>query len=549
MRRRAVAEGAGLAALLLLLLVTIVYPLLSLLGGALLDGGRPTTWPLVAVLASPPVRRAVALTLLAGVLAAAIGSVIALPLALLTARRRFAGRGLVTVLALLPLVLPPFVGAVAFQQLRLLLRSAGVDVSLVDGLGGVVLAQSLHFFPLVWLGTRAGLLGLHRSLEEAAVNLGASGFRLFRRVLLPLAWRGYAAGALLAFVGVIDDLGTPLVLGYPDLLAPLAYARVTASGPADAAGCAICLILVALSVGACWLARVAAGGRIEPAALGRGEGAPTRALGAPGLVLTWLLVALLLGPALLPFAAIALLSVAEAWSRSPLPTAYTLAGYEQILVRAPGALVNTVWYATLAALVDVALGAAIAWLLLRGRLSGRRWVGALATLPFAIPGVAVALGSLRAFGGLRLPGVGEPLAATWLILIVVYAVRRLPYAVRGLQAALGPLTPALEEAAVNLGATPRRAFVRIVLPLASGGLAAAGLLAFIGSAADFSATLLLVPRVDLGPLTYAVFTSIQAATGRGAGAALGVVAVLLVAAGTWAAATLARRSGPARLRS
>jgi iron(III) transport system permease protein len=220
-----------------------------------------------------------------------------------------------------------------------------------------------------------------------------------------------------------------------------------------------------------------------------------------------------------------------------------------VLLRSPGFIVNTLRYAGLAALADVALGAVIAWLLLRGRVAGRRWLDILATVPLAIPGVVIAIGFLRAFGGLVVPGLGEPLTSTWLVLVIVYAVRRLPYTVRGAYAALQQLPPALEEAAQNLGANRPRTFKRITLPLMARGLLAGGLLAFISSAVDLSSTILLVPRVELGPLAYGVYLYMQSAVGRGAGAALGVVAIVLVAAGTWAAARLARRAGAPLLRS
>jgi iron(III) transport system permease protein len=305
---------------------------------------------------------------------------------------------------------------------------------------------------------------------------------------------------------------------------------------------------VVLSLGALWLSKGALA-RGEYATLGRGGGAPAVPLGARGTALAWLLAALLLGPALLPHAGVLLLSVSRVWSLSPLPSVYTLGNYEEILVRSPGFIANTLHYAGLAALADVAVGAVIAWLLLRGRVSGRRWLDTIATIPLAIPGVVIAIGFLRAFGGVVMPGLGDPLTSSGLVLVVVYAVRRLPYAVRGAYAALQQLPPALEEAALSLGASRPRTFNRITLPLTTRGLLAVGVLAFIGSAVDLSSTLLLVPRVDLGPLSYGIYLYMQSAVGRGPGAALGVVAILLVAAGTWATAALARRSGAAWFRS
>ncbi|HET7876990.1 MAG TPA: ABC transporter permease subunit, partial [Methylomirabilota bacterium] len=256
----------------------------------------------------------------------------------------------------------------------------------------------------------------------------------------------------------------------------------------------------------------------------------------------WLVALALLGPALLPHAGIVLLSVSKVWSLSVLPTVYTGANYDEILFRAPHFIWNTLRYALLASLVDVALGAVIAWLLLRGTVRGRQWLDAIATMPLAIPGVVIAIGYLRVFHGWAVPGLGEPLTSTWLVLVVVYAVRRLPYAVRGAYAALQQLPTALEEAAQNLGANRARTVAKVTLPLMGRGLLAGGLLAFISSAVDLSSTILLVPRVELGPLSYGIYLYMQSAVGRGPGAALGVVAIVLVAVGTWAAARLARRT-------
>ena len=556
MARRGAGEGALVAALLALLALAIVYPLLHVLSVAFLDGGWPTARPLLAFFARPLFREALANTLLSGLVAVAVGSAIAVPLAVLTVRYAFPGRTLITVLGVLPLVVPPFVGAVAFQQIlgrsgavNLLLREhAGFTIPFMEGLPGVVLVQSLHYFPFILLNTAAALAGLDRSLEEAAQNLGCSGLRLYRRVLLPLALPGYAAGALLAFIRVIDDLGTPLMLNYTRLLAPQAYVRVTTIGLTDVDGYVICVILVALSLGALWLSKAALGSA-DYASLGRGGEAPAVRLGPRGTVGAWALAILLLGPALVPHAGVLLLSVARVWSLSPLPDAYTLAHYGEVLVRSPRFVVNTLRYAGLAALADVALGAVIAWLLLRGRVAGRRWLDILATVPLASPGVVIASGFLRAFWGLVVPGLGEPLTSTWLVLVIVYAVRRLPYAVRGAYAALQQLPPALEEAAQSLGANRPRTFRRITLPLMTRGLLAGGLLAFISSAVDLSSTILLVPKVELGPLAYGVYLYMQSAVGRGPGAALGVVAIVLVAAGTWAASRLARRTGAPLVRS
>jgi iron(III) transport system permease protein len=545
--RRPSAESALVWSVLLLLGAGIVYPLLQVLSVAVMVDGRPTAAPLLAFFARPLFREAFVNTLVSGVLAVALGSLIAVPLALLTVRYSFPGRGLLTTLGLLPLVIPPFVGAVAFQQILgrsgtvnlFLLERFGVTVPFMEGLWGVVMVQTLHYFPFIWLNTAAALSALDRSLEEAAQNLGSSGFRLFRRVLLPLSLPGYAAGALLTFIRVIDDLGTPLMLNYTKLLAPQAYMRVTTVGLTDVDGYVICAVLVALSLSALWISKGLLG-RGEFTAVGRSGETPAVALGAGGTLAVWAIAILLLGPALLPHVGIVLLSVSKVWSLSPLPSVYTLGNYDEILFRAPHFIWNTLRYALLAAALDVGLGAVIAWLLLRGRTRGRQWLDAIATMPLAVPGVVLAVGYLRVFHGWNVPGLGAPLTSTWLILVVVYAMRRLPYTVRGAYAALQQLPVSLEEAAQNLGASRARAFLKVTLPLMGRGLLAGGLLAFVSSAVDLSSTILLVPHVELGPLSYGIYLYMQSAVGRGPGAALGVVAIALVAAGTWLATRLAR---------
>ncbi len=536
-------------ALLALLGAGILYPLIQVLSVAVSDGaGGLTLRHLGSFFQRALFLEALRNTLATGVLAVFFGSLIGVPLAFLTVRYTFRGRSVLQTLGVLPLVIPPFVGAVAFQQILgrsgtvnlILYEMFGTTLPMMEGLTGVVLVQTLHYFPFIMLNTAAGLAGVDPSLEEAAQNLGSSGFRLFRRVLLPLALPGYVAGALLTFIRVIDDLGTPLMLNYTKLLAPQAYLRITTVGLTDVDGYVICVILVALSLAALWSSKAALG-LSEYATLGRSAEAEPRALGGASALGVWIIAAVLLGPALLPHAGIFLLSLSKVWSLSLFPTVYTLANYEEILLRTTGFIWNTLRYALLAAAVDVALGAAIAWLLLRGKVRGRGWLDTIATMPLAIPGVVLAVGYLRVFHGWNFPGLGEPLTATWLILVLAYAMRRLPYTVRGAYAALQQLPVALEEAAQNLGANRFRTFTRVTAPLMARGLLAGGLIAFITSAVELSSTILLVPRIELGPLSYGIYVYMQSAIGRGPGAALGVVAIVLVGCGTWLAHRLAAR--------
>jgi iron(III) transport system permease protein len=172
----------------------------------------------------------------------------------------------------------------------------------------------------------------------------------------------------------------------------------------------------------------------------------------------------------------------------------------------------------------------------------------LATVPLAVPGVVLAIGYLRVFHTWDVPGLGQPLTATWLILVIAYAARRLPYTVRAAYATMQQLHVSMEESAQSLGAPPGRTFRRITLPLLTRGLVAGGVVAFITSAVELASTILLVPRIELGPLSYGIYIYMQSAVGRGPGAALGVVAIVLVALGTWLINRLGARGAGAAWR-
>lgn len=472
----------------------------------------------------------------AAALSVVLASAFAVPLAALTTRFRFRGAALVQTLGFLPLVMPPFAGAVALQLLLgrdgsvnlLLGEHFGFTVPFMEGLNGVVLVQSIHYFPFILVNLSAGLRAIDRSMEEAAQNLGCSGVRLFRRVVFPLAMPGYVAGASLVFVKVFDDLATPLLLDVKDMLAPQAYLRITGVGLTDPMGYVISVVLILVSVLAMGASARALRGR-DYGTVQRGGGGPARRSLRPWeAVAAYAVVLLVLGLVLAPHLGLLLLSLATVWSFSPLPDGYTLAHFARVLGEGAPYIRNTLIYASLAALLDVALGVAVAHLLLRTRLPGRRALDWVAGAALAVPGVVLGIGYLRAFFGVTLPD-GRPLATLWGVVVLALAVRRLPYALRACVAALQAVSASLEEAAEDLGATKGRALRRIAVPLMAGGILAGFVSSFATAAVELSATLMLVQNASDAPLAYGLYVFMQSPAGRGAGAALGVVAVALVA--------------------
>jgi iron(III) transport system permease protein len=475
-------------------------------------------------------------------------TLIAVPLAYFTVRFQFRGAVLIQTLGVLPLIMPPFVGAVAMQlifgrsgSLNLLLKDAfDISLPIMEGLNGVVFVEALHYFPFILMNLVVALSNIDSAMEESAQNLGASGFRLFRRIVFPLAMPGYVAGASLVFVKVFDDLGTPLVLNVTNMLAPQAYLRITSVGIEDPVGYVISVLMIVFSLIALWASALALKNR-DYATLQRGGSSLARRRLRPWQALLaygWIALVLLL--VLTPHIGILLLSFANVWSFSVLPDAYTVQHYATVFEDSPRMIWNTVFYCGLAALIDVIVGTAIAYLILRTRLPLRHSLDFMASAALAIPGIVLAIGYLRTFRAIEIPFSGELLTSSWLILVIAYAVRRLPYALRSCMAALQQLHVSLEEAAQNLGANQRRTIARIVVPLMGGGILAGFVASFMTAAVELSATIMLTTSQSYAPMSYGIYLYMQSAAGRGAGAALGVLAVAIVALGTYLSHKLLR---------
>ena len=546
--------GSALAALAALAFLTLflLAPVATVFHSAFANAdGSLTLGHFAAFFGQPLMQESFYNSLFVAVGSALAAAFIAVPLAYLTVRFEFRGAMLIQTLGVLPLVMPPFVGAAALRliygrtgSVNLLLDDAfGFTIPVMEGLNGVIFVEALHYFPFILLNLTVALRNIDGAMEEAALNLGARGWRLFRRVVFPLALPGFVAGVALVFVKVFDDLGTPLVLGVTNMLAPQAYLRMTQVGIDDPAGYVISVMMVAFSILALWLSSRVLKGR-DYTTLQKGGTALARRTLSPWesvVAYGWIILVLLL--VLSPHIGVLLLSFASVWSYAPLPDGFTLAHYASVFEHSRGMMANTLLYCSLAAGVDVVLGTTIAYIMLRTRLPGRQWLDWIASAALAIPGLVLAIGYLRTFRGVFVPGTDIAVTSTWVLIMIAYAVRRLPYALRSCVAALQQVAVSLEEAAESLGAGRLRTIRRIVIPLMTGGMLAGFVTSFITAAVELSATLMLVTKESQAPMSYGIYLYMQSTSGRGPGAALGVLAVVAVALGTYASHWLVARQG------
>ncbi len=549
-------HGAGVwlagGLVLAFLLLFFVLPVARVFITAFVDGdGSLTLGHFGAFFGQGLMREAFFNSLYVAVMSAVFAALIAVPLAYFTVRFEFRGALLIQTLGVLPLIMPPFVGAVALQlifgrsgSVNLLLQDHfGFTLPIMEGLNGVIFVEAIHYFPFILMNLTVALRNIDGAMEEAAMNLGCTGWRLFRRVIFPLAAPGFVAGASLVFIKVFDDLGTPLVMGQTNLLAPQAYLRITQVGLEDPLGYVISVLMIVFSIAAMALSAQMLKGR-DYSTLQKGGGSlQRRSLSTAGSVAAYAWIGFILLLTLSPHIGVLLLSFAKVWSYAPLPDAYTLDHYATVFQDSSGMIKNTLLYCGLAAGLDVLLGVTIAYLILRTKLPARQWLDWIATASLAVPGIVLAIGYLRLFKGMTLPGTEVLMTSTWVMIMLAYAVRRLPYALRSCVAALQQVHVSLEEAAESLGATRLRTIQRVMVPLMVGGILAGFVTSFITAAVELSATILLVSADSQAPMSYGIYLYMQSVAGRGPGAALGVLAIIVVAIGTWISHVVVERTG------
>ncbi len=525
----------------------LVYPVVQVLIGALssvdyASGARTFTPSLLLLpLQNPIVRESLVNSAWLGLLATILASILAIPLAYAGARLKFWGKGWLTGMLLVPLLLPPLVGAVGLKQM--LAREGFINTLLgrvqdpIDFLGSttlggwgpllmVVLVSALHLYPLIYLNVSAAWANIDSSLEEAAENQGASGWRVFFTVTLPLLLPGYLSGALIVFIFAFTDLGTPLVFNYKRVAAVQIFDARTTQDPA---GYVVALYLVVLSALIFWISRrFLDGGKIST--LARGTRRAREAKPAPWAIpLLYGYFFAVIFAALLPHFGVILASFASDWT-SRLWPAWTLDNYSRIFtdptIPAAQAIKISILCATASMLIDVIGGFALAYALVRGKVWAKTFLDTLAMLPLALPGLILAFGLLISFRGTRLDPIDfSPIP----LLIISYAVRRLPYALRSVSSGLQQMNVALEEASQNMGATPLQTVWQVTRPLVTANLIAAGLLTFAFAVLEVSDSLILASTNDVMPIAQAIYKMVQGAKLFPA-CALGVVGMLMLTA-------------------
>ena len=414
------------------------------------------------------------------------------PLAYCTARFVVRGRSVIATLAVLALVSPPFIGAYSWVMvagnngwLTQNMKALGLTMPTIYGAHGIILVFSLKFFPFVYLMTETALRNINRAYEEAAENLGCSATARFFKITLPLVFPAVSSGAILSFVLSIADFGTPSIIGRDyRTLSTVAYNQYTSEmgGPPTMA-VSISMLMIVIAMLAVLLQRYLMGPRRYAGAL-TNLSVPKPCRGALGVAvhaLCYSIVAL----ATMPIAVVIYTSFLE--TNGPVFTGgFGLNSYARVIREVPDVIVNTFKFSLLATLLITLAGGLISYVVVRRETAAAGLLDALLMVPYVVPGVVLAIGFLLCFqyGAFDLIGTST-------IIVLMLFVRRLPYGVRATSAVLRQIKPSIEEAAVNLGASPLQAFARVTVPLMLPGVIAGAMMSFITAINELSATLLL----------------------------------------------------------
>jgi iron(III) transport system permease protein len=551
----------------ILVIVTILfgifflYPAYTIVGEAFWkkEGGLTFDY-IVAVFQDPVYVEGLWNAFLLGIVSTIVTLLISFPLALLTHRYDFAGKKILSVLILIPLILPPFVGAVGVKEMlgvdgslnALLIHWGMMDAArpfdwLAEGrFAGIVIMNALHLYPILYMNIAAALANLDPAMEQAAQNLGCPPWRRFWKITFPLALPGVFAGSSIVFIWAFTELGVPLVFDYARVAPVQVYDGIKDLG-GNPLPYAIVAIMLVISAAVFALSKLVLGrSPLGTAPRPKGRSNDIALKGAKSWLVTAVFVAIFL-IASVPHMGVIFLSIAGDWYQTIIPESLSLRHYDEALGNSlvVPSIKNSLYYASMATLIDLVLGLAIAWVVVRSKIRGRGLLDAMVMLPLAVPGLVMA------FGYLALSQPGKPFAILVgadgnpaLLLIVAYAFRRLPYIVRSAVAGLQQSNPVLEEAARSMGATPLRTLRKISIPLIGANLAAGAILAFAFAMLEVSDSLILAQQTEHYPITKAIYTLLSTlGNGVQLSAALGVWAMVFLSVAIIGAAVIGGKRG------
>ncbi len=477
------------------LFLLVVYPMGSIFQASLLsvDTGEFTWDNYLSVFTTKFYRRCLWNSIFLSGLATLFSVIIGVPFAFLTTRYKLPHANILKTLGTLPLILPTFIGAEAWLLLlgrngilTQFFHAIGLNTPSIYGWQGVVLVYTLQFFPFVFLMVSAAINSVDRSLEESARNLGASPWRVFRTVTLPVVTPSIASGALIVFCMSIENFGVPTIIGNDyKVLAEQAYSEfVSEMGGNPSMAGALSTVLVIVTLILTVLQKVF----VERKSYSMSALRPPEILPlSPWKTrLAWLYCAALVFVSLAPFLVVLVAAVTKTSGPVMYYGQFSLDNLAIALQAAPRPILNSFFLSTLATIIGMFFGMAVSYIVVRRR----GWTGysldLIMMLPLVIAGsvLGIALAATYNTGPVVLTG-------TWVILVLAYFVRKTPFSVKTTSALLHQIDASVEEASINLGVPPLKSFMKVVVPVMLPGIISGAIIMWVTTLAELSSTIVL----------------------------------------------------------
>ena len=491
---------ATIVVLIAFLTLFILYPLAILMVDSVVGEHGPTLDVFARVLAMPTFDTAItntlSLGLFVGVAAALIGLLFAYVEEYVQLKSRLMS-GLFKLVSLLPVVSPPFVLSLSvimlFGKAGIITRHMlGIYDNNVYGFWGIALVQTMTFFPVCYMMFKGLLKNIDPSLEEAARDMGASRWKVFTSVTLPLVLPGIGNAFLVTFIESIADFANPMLIGGSfDTLATSIYLQITgAYDKQGAAAMAVVLLLITLAM------FVVQKYVLEARATATLTGKASRARmlitdNSVRIPLSILCAAVALFVVLMyicvPFGALF-----KTWGYD---FTLTTKWFQQMFTMHHGfqAFRDSFLLSLIAAPITALLSMVISYLVVKRRFRSRGFIEAVSMLAMAVPGTVLGVGYIRGFsGGVFHTGVLQGLYGTAAILIIVFIVRSLPTGTRSGISALRQIDKSIEESAYDMGANSLQVFMTVTLPLIKDSFLSGLVTSFVRSITAISAIILLV---------------------------------------------------------
>jgi len=502
-RKKVLGDPVLMAMILILVIFVslfIVYPLMMLLYEAFYTADDGVTIKILDSTLNMAVFRnaftnTVRLGIITGFTSVIVGLLFAYIDVYVRLKRRFL-RGMFKVVATMPVVSPPFVLSLSiillFGRTGLITRNLlHLRTSNIYGLIGLIIVQTLTYFPVCYLSFKGLLKNIDPSIEEAARDIGASRMKVFRSITLPLMLPGIGNAFLVTFIESIADFANPMIIGGDyDTLATTIYLQITGSLNKNVAS-AMALILLALTMALFmlqkyWLERKSTATLTGKAARGRiliqekSVRVPLSIIaGAIGTFVIALYILVPIG------------SLFNLWGRDYSLTLkwyhYTFAsgGWTQYL--------DSIELATIAAPICALISMVIAFLVVKKKFIGKGYLEFVSMMAMAVPGIVLGIAYIRGFvTGVFHSGFLECLYGTGAIIVIVFVVRSLPIGTRNGIAALQQIDKSIEESATDMGANSGKVFMSITLPLIKDSFVSGLITAFVRSITAISAIVLLI---------------------------------------------------------